>query len=105
MASALLRASENYIKLILETDKNQAKILIANATPSQVEAIAEIASNLLSLSLPNNIAKVIKKYSRILTRLAKSALNIRAKLRILKRHALTILKILGLVKDSLLRLL
>lgn len=105
MASALLRSSENYIKLILETDKNQAKILISNATLTQVQAIAEIASNLLSLPLPNNVAKVIKKYSRLLTRLAKTALNARAKLRIMKRHALTIFKILMLVKDSLLRLL
>lgn len=105
MASAVLRSSENYIKLILETDKKQARILIANATPAQVEAIAEIASNLLTLSLPNNVAKIIKKYSSILTRLAKTALNARAKLRILKRHAVTVLKILGVVKDSLLRLL
>lgn len=105
MASAVLRSSENYIKLLLETNKDQAKVLLAHATPKQVEAISEIAFNLLHLSLSNRIKRVVEKVKHLLKRLTKKAVSFKAKISLLKRNAHTVLKLLKLIKDSLLQLL
>ena len=105
MSSVALRASENYIKLILETDKKQAKLLISSPTNVQVKALTEIAFNLLYQSIPNKYKRLVNKSKKFLKKLAKIGGSIKTKLSLIKKNSETILKLLLLIKDSLLELL
>lgn len=107
MSSEALKASENFIRLILETKKSQAVLLLSNPTPQQAEALSEIARNLLDLEedIPKNVKTAVKRRKGLFKKLAKVSSSIRTKLSLVKKHARTIFTILMLVKDSLLLLL
>ena len=91
MTTSALAGSENYIRLLLETNRDQAKILLANPTTKQIEAITEIAYNLLVIELPSQLKRVINKSKQILRKLAKKTSSVRGKIRILRKNVAKVL--------------
>ena len=107
MSSAALRSSEYYIKLLVETTKDQGKVLLINATPVQVNAISEISFNLLHLTadLPKSVKTTVRRLKKVLGKLAKKTLSVKTKLKLIKKNVQSILKLIIGIKDSLLQLL
>ena len=104
MAVSQLRPAANYIKLILETTKEQAKLLLSHPTVKQIEALSEIAFNLITISIPNDIKALIQRNKSFLVKLAKKTSSIKSKLRLLKANTLKLIRILLAIKESLLQL-
>lgn len=107
MTTVTLKSAENYLKLILETKKDQALLLLTHPTPQQAEALAEIANNLLDLQeeVPSNVKRVVHKKKGLLKKLSKVKSSVRSRMSFMKKHARTILNILMLIKDTILLLL
>ena len=105
MSSVALRASENFIRLLFETDKKQGKVLLTTATPVQVNALTEISFNLLHRDIPNKFKRIVKKTKKVLTKLAKVTGSVKSKLALIKKNAESIYKLLIAIKDSILELL
>lgn len=104
-ASVSLRTSENFIRLLLDTRKSQALLLIENATAEQVDALGEIVENLLELDVPPEVKRVVQRNTKILTRLAKTTTSWKTKLKVLRKNAKLVLRIILMIKDTLLALL
>ena len=105
MTSAVVRANEAYFRLLLETEKQQAKLLLFNATKYQVNALSEISHNLLNCDVPTKVRRLVNKIKTGLKRLAKASVSIKSKLRLLKKHADVLIKILTLIKETIMLLL
>lgn len=105
MTSPALRSSESYIRLLLETQKDQAVLLLSNPTQTQLNALIEIVENLLELNPPADVKAALKRNRPTLKKLAKRGSSFRAKLRIWRKHAKLVLKLFLLIKNALLALL
>lgn len=105
MSSEAVRSEEYYFRLLLETDKKQAKLLLTNPNSGQLSALSEIAYNLISLVLPKQAQKLVKKLKTFLTKISKKATSIRAKIGLLKKHWKALLDVLKSVKDEILMLI
>ena len=105
MSSEAVRSEEYYFRLLLETDKNQAKLLLTNPNSGQLNALCEIAFNLISLVLPKKAQRMLKKAKTFLTKISKKAVSIRVKLQLLKKHWKVLLDLLKSVKDEILLLI
>ena len=105
MTSSQLSASENYIRLLLNTTKEQAKILLSSATPKQFEAISEIVFNLLTLVLPHNVKLLVNRNKKFLQRIIKKTGTLKSKIKRLRLNAQKIMRILLSIKESIFQLL
>ena len=105
MASARLTSCASYIRLLLETTKEQALALLSTATTRQIEAIGEIAFNLITLSLPANVKRLVTRSKDLLQKLAKKKISFRSKIRLLKKNCSKFMSLLQKIKTSLLNLL
>ena len=105
MSSELLRSEKYFIQFLLETSEQQAKIVLYNPTNNQIQALSEIARNLISLQLPKKYSTVVKKNKRFLQLLGKDKTSFRSKLSTIRKHLSTFLKIIRMIKDSLILLL
>lgn len=100
MTSHVLKGQENFIKLLLETNTTQGLLILKNPTTPQVEALSEIADNLLKLDFPKKYKRKISTAKSILTALSK-AKGVKKKIAVLKKHSKKILSIIKYIKDCL----
>ena len=107
MSSVRLTAVSDFIKLVLTTTAEQARCLLSSATVKQVEALCEIAFNLVNsiASLPAKIRRIVTKHKKLLQRLSKKKVIIKTKSRLIKSNFRAMISILRTVKDSILKLL
>ena len=106
MSSVRLRAVSDFLKLILNTTVEQARCLLSTATLKQIEALCEIAFNLINsiTSLPAKIRRIVTKHKKLLQKLCKKRLVVKTKIRLIKSNLRAMLTILKSVKDSILKL-
>lgn len=101
-----LNTTENYfIRLILETDNQQAKLLLRNPTHSQIVTLSEISRKLITLELPTKYKRTVSKNRKLLQSLAKSTSTKRTLLSIIKKNVSKVLGFLRAVKDILMTVL
>lgn len=105
MPSVLLRSEQNFLRLLLQTSREQGCLLLGTATSKQIGAICEIALNLLTQVLPKAIRSIVRRHKLLLEKLAKTKLAIQSKARLLKKHCKIILRILLSIRDLLLDLI
>lgn len=103
--SELIRDNSNFLSLILDTDPNQQKSLLDSITPSQSLLIAEIFLNLLNIEHSERDINFLKNKVRLLESLAKHNLSARYRRSLVKKHKVSILRILLHFKDNLTKLL
>lgn len=91
-------AERFYVKFLLETTRAQQLSLLTTATESQVKALSEIAYNLPKLT-------DLAHHQRFISYLGNQKHTLRYKRRLVKKHAVRLLRVLLSVKDQLLQLL
>lgn len=100
-----LKASSDFIKLLLSTSRKQARALIKSANPQQVDALCEIGINLLTLTVPIKVKRLINKCKGLLKKLGKKHFSSLSKIKLILRHIRTFLSILYSLRPLLLELL
>ena len=94
-----------FIKLLLETSKQQARALLETVTNKQVIVISEICLNLLTIPLDKETASIINRRKQILKKLSNSKLTVKIKRRLIATHYRQISHTLLHIKNQLLDLL
>ena len=103
--SAILRKVADFLKLLLETSKQQARALVYTLTPLQAAAICEILFNLKKLPLTSRVVKELRKRKLLITRLTDKNVSVKRKLALIQDHYRQILATLQLIKSDLLSML
>ena len=106
MTSKLLSAEGDYLRLLLTTpNKTQAIALLDTATGSQLDLLAEIAHNLLTLPLPQAVAENVLENGKrgLLEKIADKSLSKRRRSVLVSRHCKRLLDIFLTVKSYLIR--
>ena len=104
--SKLLKKNADYLSLLLRTHSHkQAIALLVTATTDQIQAISEIALNLVNLPLSGEAEAQVNKRRRFLERIGNNHSSLKARARLLKRNHRILLEILHPVTGQILRLL
>ena len=104
--SALLHSNTNFLRLLLETHKKQAILLLENTTPTQTEAIAEICYNLLDIPLPEDSQKrLVQRNTKILKKISHKKSSIKKKQKLISENPTRLYNLLKSVEDKLLTLI
>lgn len=105
--SQILSKNKDYIQLLVTTpSRTQATALLDTCTNNQIDAIANIAKNLLRLPLTPAARIIVSKRKGLLHKLSPSSgLTYRTKARLIGKHYRLILEVLSFVKKPLLELI
>ena len=103
--SKLLQSNTSFLRLLFETVKKQALLLLKNTTPTQALALSEIAFNLLDLPLSSDQEKGVTKHKKILKRLSKKKTSITSKQKLISKYSKDIYSLLKVVEEPLLQLI
>ena len=103
--SKRLSKHKSFLKLLLTTDKSQARALMETINKEQVEVLVEIFINLLKLDVPTNTKSLLKKRKRLISKLVNKRINVSTKLSAIRRHFRQVHNTLLSVKNKLLQLL
>lgn len=104
MSKNLERVS-TFLRLLLNTTKDQGKALLFTLTEHQAIALCEIADNLLHLPLSSEAQKIVRKRVKLFKRLSDKKLSLKKKIISIENHQRQFLHTLSLVKIPLLKLL
>lgn len=105
MMSKTLQKVADFIKLLLNTTKEQCKALIYTLTPLQTAAICEILFNIHKLPLTQRVLRELKKRRILFNKLVDKSVSVRRKLALIQNHYKQILPTLQLIRTQLLTLL
>lgn len=105
MSLQTLKKVSSFLKLLLNTTKDQTKALFYTLTPLQVAAICEIIFNLEHLPLPARVVREIAKRKHLFVKLIDKKTSAKRKLELLQNHYKQIQNTLNLLKRELLELL
>lgn len=86
MSKRIVKCKSFFI-LLLNTSKQQGQALLDTVTKEQTHAIAEIAYNLLNISLKGSIKKKVSKRRKILQKLSNKNLQYRGKSLLIYKHS------------------
>ena len=64
--SVLIQDNSNFIGLLIKTTFIQAQALLDTVTKNQIQVIAEIAKNLLTIPLANEIKEEVESNNKLL---------------------------------------
>ena len=95
----------NFLKLLLNTTKEQSRALIYTLTPDQTRALCEIIFNLDKLPLTDKLSKELKKRKILFQRLSDKKLSLPKRLALIQTHYRQIRSTLEIVKSDVLALL
>ena len=98
-----LNKNKEFIKLLLTTDPRQARALLSTITSKQVEAIVEIAYNLLRIANSKSDRTVLNKRRSLLKKLINKKISVGKTKKLIVLHKLAILKTLWHFKRVLLQ--
>ena len=96
--------NNSFLKLILNTSKEQGLALLHSVTPEQVLFLSEIALNILQLPLPKKATALVNKKKKIYQRLANKKFSKTRKKDIIKKNSHQLLLLLLSIKQQLLSL-
>ena len=103
--SRTLRKNKGFLTLLLTTDPAQARALLNIITTKQVEAIVEIAYNLMRIATSETEKAVIKKRRTLLKKLVNKKLKLPKTKKLIALHRLALLKTLLHFKRELLHVI
>ena len=100
MSKRILKHKE-FLHLLLNSTKDQARALLYTITPEQVSAISEIVLNLLELPLPNTVKTILQRRRKVFKKISDKMLSVRTRTSLIKKHMTLMLSTLHLVKSQL----
>lgn len=103
--SETLTEATDFLNLFLNTTKQQAKGLLKSGTSAQINALSEIAFNLLIVSVPKDIKKKINKCRKLFKKLGTKRLSTRTKIKLILSQFSLFLSILMTLKPLILELI
>lgn len=103
--SDILLENSIFIKLLLDTSKEQVRVLLQSITNRQILAISEICYNLLTITLDKTTKLLIKKRQKILKKLSNKKISLMNKRKLIRKHYIQLSHTLLHVKDKLLTVL
>lgn len=86
MSNALVKCKP-FFTLLIDTSKQQGRALLDTATPSQADAITEIAYNLLHIPLTGSLKIKVEKRKKILSKIGNKKIKYRTKSRLVYKHS------------------
>lgn len=92
--SVLIKDNSNFIGLLIKTTFIQAQALLDTVTKNQIQVIAEIAKNLLTIPLANEIKEEVESNNKLLRKIASKDIGINKKARIISLHRKKLIKVL-----------
>jgi hypothetical protein len=105
MSLQKLQKAGDFLKLLLNTTKQQVRALFYTLTPIQTAALCEILFNIQRLPLTTRVLKELKKRKFLLSKLTNKTLPYQKKLELIQTHYRQIQNTLELIKKELLSLL
>ena len=102
--SKTLKKVSDFLKLLLNTTKQQVKALFYTLTPLQTTAICEIIFNLQKLPLTKRVLKELEKRRPLLRKLSDNSLSISRRLALIQTHYRQVQQTLQLIKNELVNL-
>ena len=105
MSLKTLRKIGDFLKLLLNTTKEQVKALFYTLTPLQTAALCEILFNIQKLPVTGRVIKELKKRKILFRKLSDKEVSLKKKLAIIQNHYKQVQAILELVKRELLSML
>ena len=104
--STLVQSNSYFLRLLYETTRRQAHVLLQNTTTSQTQLLQEISHNLLDISLmTRDQEKEVKRHNSLLKRLAKKKTSIKTKQKIIKENYKELYNLLKSVEEPLLEVI
>lgn len=103
--SQTLKDASDYLRLFLSTSKDQARLLLKSGTTNQINALCEIAYNLLTVSVPDKVKKLIKRCQKVFKKLGRKNISSKTKVRLILSKFTLFLSILLTLKPLILELL
>ena len=100
-----IRKVGNFLKLLLNTTKEQAKALFYTLTPVQTLVICEIIFNIQHLPIARKVVREIQKRSSLFNKLGNKTLSARNKLALIQTHYKQVQSILQLIKSDVISML
>ena len=102
---ALLQKVGNFLRLLLNTSKQQIKGLFYTLTPLQTAAVCEIIFNIQKLPLSSRVIKELRKRKVLFKMLTDKTVTHRRKLKLIQSHYKQVQATLQLMKNELLSML
>ena len=90
-----------YLQFILQASTRQAKLLLKDSTPRQIQAVGEVSYNILHGDLEPDLLKDLKQYRTLLRQLIDKSLSVTKRRQLITRRAKAIVEILRLVEGLL----
>lgn len=103
--SKLIKKQTHFLHMLMSTSTEQRKALLYTVTDIQIKCISEIALNLLQLKLNKRIKVVIKKYKKLLTKLASKSLSNKKKSELIIKSMRVVLNIFEVIAPNLKKLI
>jgi Trp operon repressor len=100
--SSNIYQNSSYLKLLLNTEANQQKILLSSITNDQVNALSEIFNNLFTLPLTPSESRFVKSRNVVIQKLGDINKSQRYRKGQLIKHSRQVLNTLTFFKDKLL---
>ena len=92
--SKLLWKHADFIRLLLNTESQQAKALLKTITDDQTQAVSEILYNISKIATKPSDKAIIRKRSSFLRKLMNKKTRLRSKVKLVSKHNLGLLKTL-----------
>lgn len=105
MALSALKKVGDFLKLLLNTTKQQVRALFYTLTPIQTAALCEILVYLRKLPLTARVIKEVQKRKYLIKKLTDKHTTVRVKLELIQKHYRQIYRTLDLIKRELLSML
>ena len=92
---------KSFLHFLLQASTRQAKLLLADATPIQLRAIAEVCLNLLHGEVQPHLLKALKPHRHLLRELTNKSLSVVKRRGLASRRAKAVVEILHLAENML----
>ena len=103
--SKQLDTNKNFIKLLLNTTKDQASALLDTITKEQIRLISEISLNVLNLDLPKKATQLVQRKKKLFEKLSKKQTPPKTKQSLIRKNYKHIILTLWSLKPQLEQLL
>ena len=103
--SHLIQKVRDFLKLLLNTTKNQARALLYTLSPIQTAALCEIFFNIHKLPLTKQVIRELQKRKFLFKTLGDKSVTIQRKLALIQSHYKQVQSTLQLIKTEILSIL
>ena len=90
-----------FLRFMLEATARQAKLILKEVTPSQLQAIGEVCLNLMHGSITDDLLRDLKPFRELIRQLADKSLSTKRRKQIAVKQSKQMVQVLTLVQGIL----